>query len=67
MTGQDRIRQQLRARGTSEAWEPGMVICCGHDLDVHDDDGCTVGWEPAATTSSKTPDECPCKVKGWAR
>lgn len=64
-SGQGMIRQQLRTRDAREAFEPDMVICCGHALDAHDDDGCTVGWQ--AATDPGMADGCPCRVKGWAR
>lgn len=60
-----RLAEQLRTRRPEPACIPEYVICCGHSMDVHDDDGCQVGWEPADT--SDTTNGCPCRVRGWAR
>ena len=59
----DQARSVLR-RGGHPAYAPDDVACCGHAMDAHDDDGCTVGWEPADTR--RPADGCPCRVKGWA-
>lgn len=65
MNGQDVMRRQLRERSAGAAFSPEQVICCGHNLDAHDDDGCTVGWTPA--DERRKVDGCTCRVKGWAR
>lgn len=60
------LASQLRTQTPEPAVDPDQVICCGHDLDAHDDDGCTVGWIPADTSRHPSSD-CPCRVRGWAR
>ena len=65
MSPEQKMREQLRARLAHPATGPDQVICCGHVMDAHDDDGCTVGWE-AAELSATRPDGCPCRVRGWA-
>lgn len=71
VSAEQRLREQLRARTTLlPASHSDEVICCGHDLAAHDDDGCTVGWEPAGhlpLVARKLPDGCPCRVRGWAQ
>ena len=67
MSGRDRIREQLRTRGSDAAWAPDLVICCGHDLDAHDEDGCLIGWVDEKCVGISGATGCPCKVKGWAR
>jgi hypothetical protein len=70
MSAEQRLLEQLRTRTPRAASAPEDVVCCGHDLDAHDDDGCNVGWEQAevvAAYKSGRHDGCPCRVRGWAR
>ena len=68
-SAEQRIKVQVRealmlARFGRPASRPEDVICCGHVLDAHDDDGCTVGWQHPEGQSG---DDCPCRVRGWAK
>ena len=70
MSAEKRMREQMRTRAPRAASAPEDVVCCGHEQDAHDDDGCTVGWQKAElATALKTGrhDCCPCRVRGWAR
>jgi len=70
VSAEQRLKEQLRGavqlrRYARPASRPEDVICCGHDLGAHDDDGCTVGWQHDPFKDN--PDGCPCRVRGWAK
>ena len=71
MSAEKRMREQLRTRTPRAASAPEDVVCCGHDLDAHDDDGCVVGWQQTGASLADTrltvTDSCSCRVRGWAR
>jgi hypothetical protein len=79
VSAEQRLKEQLRGavqlrRYARPASRPEDVICCGHDLGAHDDDGCTVGWTQADVDAAyktyktgRRHNHCPCRVRGWAK
>lgn len=68
MSAGQRLKQQVReaaklGRYGTPATRPEDVICCGHDMVAHDDDGCMVGWQHP---EGQAGNGCPCRVRGWA-